>query len=214
MIAEINRLGQELVGYDLIVYRGHHHDADQWGLDDADDGRNVIYKQTRHDKNYDRLDATINKLGGDGYVSGLGLNHDVIIFVFTMLYEWPNDQPPGMEYCVSPFLHEWNEKNNIGDENDVVVEDWALTSDDCERDGYKILGGLLESIALHELGHFVGLDHINDPNAVMYPVANGRIAFTDNDKRAFCCQHECITDAFECDWSLVKQTFPAPETVE
>ncbi len=43
----------------------------------------------------------------------------------------------------------------------------------------------LEPIIMHELGHLHGLEHVSDPNAVMYPVAGPD--FTDAD-RAECAR--------------------------
>ncbi len=50
------------------------------------------------------------------------------------------------------------------------------------------------SITLHELGHWVGLTHIeDDENAVMYPSAptGPAVVLTKKDKQAFCIVHGC-----------------------
>jgi len=71
MIDELNRVGRELVGHDLVVYKGRYRDDDQWDLDNADDGHNVIYKQVSRDANYDYVNSTANEPAEGGYVAGL-----------------------------------------------------------------------------------------------------------------------------------------------
>jgi len=215
MVGEMNKMGQELLGRDLVAYRGRHQDADGWNLDNADDGTNMIYKVMREDANYDYI-ASKGGLPGydDAYVAGLGLNHDILIYAFTMGFSRFNGR--SYEWCIAPFMYERFKRAEAeaiarGETVDYSVDDWATVSDDCPALGYTLSGQGLQAVALHEMGHFVGMSHINDREAVMYPVESGATAFADNDKRSFCCRFECITDAFECDWNLTKQVFPPPD---
>jgi len=197
MIDEMNKTGQELLGRDLIAYQGRHQDADGWDLDDADDGYNVIYKQVRPDANYDYIQSMSDADGEGGFVAGLGMNHDILVYAFTMFY-LRFAANGAAQWCASPFLHQQAEKDNTGGPDDYHLEDWAVISDDCGRDGYSLDSPELRNVALHEMGHFIGLAHISDPDALMNPVANGAVSFTDADKRALCCVYECVTDQYEC----------------
>lgn len=40
------------------------------------------------------------------------------------------------------------------------------------------------SVALHEIGHSLGLDHRNDRNSIMFPIDQGHTSFSDADLRA------------------------------
>lgn len=48
--------------------------------------------------------------------------------------------------------------------------------------GIYLYGGVdnLPTI-MHELGHYVGMDHVDDPEAVMYPIMVGNEHYTDAD---------------------------------
>jgi hypothetical protein len=49
-------------------------------------------------------------------------------------------------------------------------------------------------IALHELGHFLGLTHNPDPGAVMYPGSGTPSSgYTLADREAFCLVYDCAT---------------------
>jgi hypothetical protein len=40
---------------------------------------------------------------------------------------------------------------------------------------------MLQAVFLHELGHMMGLGHVNDPAQLMYPVATTRTAYGTGD---------------------------------
>ena len=39
----------------------------------------------------------------------------------------------------------------------------------------------IKAIVIHELAHVLGLDHVDDPNQLMYEENNGRTALADGD---------------------------------
>ncbi len=201
MIDELNKTGQELLGRDLISYRGRHVDGNGWDLDDAADPYNVIYKVLREDGNYDFITSQDPPDNG-GYVAGLGLYHDILIYDFTLFHARQDGQ--NWQWCVSPFLHAKYEEAEReaeaeGETNVSHVDDWAVTADDCTAAGYPLHSPGFRSVVLHEMGHFIGLAHLNDKEALMYPISNGKTSLTDLDKKALCCVYECVTDKYECE---------------
>ena len=40
------------------------------------------------------------------------------------------------------------------------------------------------SVAIHEIGHALGLDHRNDHNSIMFPIDQGRTSLSDEDRQA------------------------------
>ena len=61
---------------------------------------------------------------------------------------------------------------------DRLAGDMHFDEDERWTDAY------LMQVALHELGHSLGLAHSNDPNAVMYPFFRGRSRLEVDDKAA------------------------------
>jgi len=197
MIGEVNKLGRELLGDDLLIYDGRYRDADGFDLDDLGDDTDVIYEINRRDRNYDYLQMTAGDTDGD--VVGYGPRSDILIFAFLLPMQLSDGR-----FCFAPEnLREYAEDLGLtpdqipdvqGDEVVAVTEDFLV----CRNGAHTIYLPLLKNIVVHELGHYIGLGHIDDPEALMYPHTNGLTSFTDLDKAYFCCNYRCITDKYVC----------------
>jgi hypothetical protein len=94
---------------------------------------------------------------------------------------------------------------------DITGPEYAWVRDTTERSfgGYATLADLLvrpltdlddrsdrfHRIALHEIGHFLGMTHSPDPESLMYvgPHSVAITGFTISDKRSFCLVHDCVS---------------------
>lgn len=188
MFEEANKMGQELIGRDLFVYGGRYRDRDGFTLDDLGDDVSVIYELNQPDENYRYLEETGEE---DATPLGYGPQNDVLVFAFNM----PQVDPEGF-ICLSPVLaaeiEKWRAENppEEGETRDPIQV--------CADPSFPMYLPALQSVVLHELGHVIGLGHIDDKEALMYPYSNGLTKFTPTDKGAFCCLYDCRTDRYEC----------------
>ncbi len=194
-IGKVNALGQELLGHDLIAYEGRFADGDAFQLDDFGDGVSVIYRMSSPEKCYDYLQNEYGAPEG-GYVLGYGPKSDILIFVFNMVQNAPDGSWCGTSY-MSDALEKWHAEHP----DDCRPEDgcnWTPFPV-CASPDYPIYEPELAGTVLHEMGHYIGLGHNKDKEALMYPFSNGLTDFTDKDKQAFCCLYRCVTDKYRCD---------------
>jgi predicted Zn-dependent protease len=66
-------------------------------------------------------------------------------------------------------------------EADVVIDTrYAQSFDDMG----KYVDVVLPALLVHELGHFIGLEHTNNPCSIMFPTENGVTELCDVDRDA------------------------------
>jgi PKD repeat protein len=79
------------------------------------------------------------------------------------------------EFTLAVTFLIYNESDGLFIDTDIVFNDrdvvWAVDSSAIS----------LDRVALHEIGHFIGLDHTNDSADVMYPTAKGVSSFSVGD---------------------------------
>jgi len=65
----------------------------------------------------------------------------------------------------------------------------SATSSDEDQHCYR-------AIAMHELGHFLGMTHNPDPTSVMFhgPYTSCPAGYTVSDQRAFCYDYGCASE--------------------
>ncbi|KPJ85735.1 hypothetical protein AMJ57_01965 [Parcubacteria bacterium SG8_24] len=196
MIGEVNSLGQEVLGKDLLIYRGRYRDTDGFAVDDLDDGVSVIYRiESPDDEHYRYLaDISARDYGGRGVLVGYGPRNDILIFVFNL--------PPQELFearDIPAIITEIPPEDDTGEPAGQVL---VLGRDEeygpINPEAKPLYVPILSSVVLHEIGHFIGIAHVQDPAAVMYPIGNMTLSFTDTDKRAFCCNQDCIIDDYPC----------------
>ena len=184
----------------MIAYKGRYQDADGWNFSDAEDGYNVMYKQVNEDFDYDQLESVSGQDFSTLFYAGYTMAHDILIFSFAI----PHDRPDGAgpNFCISPFLVQHSRIYSDGG------SDGTVTSDDCGAAGYSLSSNMFRHVVLHEIGHFIGLNHLKDPHAVMYGITDENtshydtVSYDDTDKQAFCCVYQCVTDKYRCNLDI------------
>ena len=66
-------------------------------------------------------------------------------------------------------------------EADVVIDTRYAQSFDNVK---EYLDGVLPGLLIHELGHFIGLEHNNNPCSIMFPTENGVTGLCEVDRDA------------------------------
>ncbi len=194
-ISRANALGQELLGTDLISPDGRYSDSDGFQLNDFGDDVSVIYRMSSPEEAYDYLQTEYGEKEG-GYVLGYGPKSDILVFAFNMV----QIEPDG-DFCFSPYLAAAVEEWHAEHPEECLPEDGCNWEPPpvCASADYPLYEPELESVVLHEIGHYIGLGHSKSKEALMYPFSNGLADFTDEDKKAFCCLYRCVTDKYLCD---------------
>lgn len=179
-INDWNLVGQEYLGYDIIIYEGRYSDRDGFSpMEDIDDGNNVVYNVDERDKWYDYLYSIYieGKYGEGASVAGYGLDEDVLMF----------------DFVISEVAD--NTADDLAEDNGIEY------SDDEIEDMYL---HYLQHVMVHELGHWISLQHIHSMNSnghqpVMYPSGAAKDILewqppflTKLDIQAFCLIYDCI----------------------
>jgi len=142
---------------------------DRFDIDDLQDAMHVIYRIDEATPEYMELESEVGEMNGYGTYS------DVLIITFRLPLPWT---------CTEEAFHRMLPDDDY--EEYLASVDPAEWKENCVAH--------LRAVALHELGHFIGLAHFTNKPSVMsdseFPDAT-ITHLTEADLEAFCITYDC-----------------------
>jgi len=168
-IAEWNAVAETRLSEPGPVFNQAGRTADTFNLDDFQDAMHVIYRIGEPTPEYMELESKVGEM--DGY----GTYSDVLLVAFKMPRPWT---------CSEESFREMRPDDDYAEY--LAGVDPAEFHENCVAD--------LRAVALHELGHFIGLAHFTHRPSIMSDSEFPDTVIThltDADIEAFCLVYDC-----------------------